>query len=158
MSDALEIYLREINELPLLTAHEEEELSRKIARGDVSARERMIRSNLRLVVSIAKHYTGRGKSLLDIISEGNVGLLKAVEKFDPAFECRFSTYATWWIRQPIMRMLLEETQSGRIPSYAGELVGKLDKTSKALEQRLGRNPTEQEICEEARIKPKYIED
>ena len=157
MTEILETYLNEINSTKLLTADEEVELAGRIAKGDENARDSMIRSNLRLVVSIAKHYTGRGKSLLDVISEGNIGLLKAVEKFDPAFECRFSTYATWWIRQPIMRMLLEETQSGRIPSYAGELVGKWDKTSKALEQRLGRNPTEQEICEEARIKPKYIE-
>src|SRR5262249_55189688 len=113
---ALETYLNEINKVALLTADQEKELARKITTGDLAARERMIRANLRLVVAISRNYVNRGLSFLDLIEEGNLGLLKAVERFDPDAECRFSTYATWWIKQAIRRALINTVKTVRIPS------------------------------------------
>ena len=153
----LETYLREINKVPLLTADEEKELAYEIReRGSLDAREHMIRANLRLVVSIAKHYTNRGLSLLDLIEEGNVGLLKAVERFDPAQNCRFSTYATWWIRQAIRRALINTGKTVRIPSYMVELIGKWKKARNELAEAYGRMPSEHELCKALNMRPEGV--
>lgn len=153
---ALETYLREINQVPLLTAAQERQLAYAIRRGSGSARERMIRANLRLVVSIAKHYSNRGLALLDLIEEGNVGLLKAVERFDPAANCRFSTYATWWIRQGIRRSLINTGKTVRIPSYMVELIGKWKKAQQDLCDRHGRLPSERELCKALNMRPESV--
>jgi RNA polymerase primary sigma factor len=142
----LETYLLEINETPLLTAEQERELARRIQRGDVQAREHMIRANLRLVVSIAKIYSERGLTLQDLIAEGNIGLVKAVEKFDPDAGCRFSTYATWWIKQSIRRALVNTVKSVRVPSYMAEIISKWRVVSHELSFRLGRAPTVEEVA------------
>jgi RNA polymerase primary sigma factor len=144
----LTAYLRDINRVQLLTAQEERDLSVRVRDGDLAAREQMIRANLRLVVSIAKTYTRRGLSLLDLIEEGNVGLVKAVERFDPAEGCRFSTYGAWWIKQSIRRALVNTSRTVRVPSYMAELVSKLKSSSSRIEERLGRPPTVQEIAAE----------
>src|ERR1043166_344022 len=139
VQSGLQLYLRQINELPLLTADEEKALARRIINdNDPAARERMVRSNLRLVVNIAKHYVNRGLSLQDLIEEGNIGLLKAVEGFDPENGSRFSTYASWWIKQGIKRALINAVQPIHIPAYMVELVAKWKQCSRRLEQRLGR--------------------
>jgi RNA polymerase primary sigma factor len=147
----LETYLREINDVPLLGAEEEMALSRRIRAGDMSAREHMIRANLRLVVSIAKNYVNRGLAFMDLIEEGNIGLLKAVEKFDPAKECRFSTYATWWIKQSIRRALINTVKTVRVPSYMVELVSRWKNMAMELTFKLGRTPTPAEIAHELAI-------
>jgi len=152
----LETYLKEINQVPLLNAEEERSLAVEIRLGDAAAREHMIRANLRLVVSIAKNYTNRGMALLDLIEEGNVGLLKAVEKFDPAENCRFSTYATWWIRQSIRRALINTGKAVRIPSYMVELIGKWKKANRDLNDRLGRPPSELELSRELGLRPEGV--
>lgn len=149
---ALDTYLQDINRIPLLTAVEEKELATRIHRGDMEARDRMIRSNLRLVVSVAKIYNGRGLSLMDLIEEGNVGLLKAVQEFDPLRETRFSTYATWWIKQAIRRALVNTAKTVRIPSYLAEKIHRVRHAKSALEGRLGRQPSPQEIADE--MKPR----
>jgi RNA polymerase primary sigma factor len=141
----LETYLRDINRAKLLTAEEELDLARKIQRGDPAARDLMIRSNLRLVVSIAKEHVGRGLTLMDLIEDGNIGLLKAVERFDPERGCRFSTYATWWIRQAVRRGLINTSKTVRIPSYMVELIGKWRHIDTELSGRLGRQPSIEEI-------------
>jgi len=147
----LQTYLKEINRVNLLTADEEKELAFSILKGDMAARERMIQANLRLVVSIAKNYTNRGLSLMDLVEEGNIGLLKAVERFDPTVECRFSTYATWWIKQSIRRALTNTVKTVRIPSYMVELVSKWNNASAFLTDKLGRSPTKKEIAEEMNL-------
>ena len=147
----LETYLVEINETPLLTAEQERELGRRIHRGDLEAREHMIRANLRLVVSIAKIYTERGLSLQDLIAEGNFGLVKAVEKFDPEAGCRFSTYATWWIKQAIRRALVNTVKSVRVPSYMAEMISKWRVVSHELTFSLGRHPNVEEVAQELGI-------
>lgn len=147
----LDTYFRDINNIPLLTAQEEKDLSRRIRRGDRDAREKMIRANLRLVVSIAKNYVDRGLALLDLIEEGNLGLLKAVEKFDPDEECRFSTYATWWIKQSIKRALIDSVKTVRIPSYMVDLITRWKNMSAKLSYKLGRQPTFQEVAEALQI-------
>ena len=147
----LETYFRDINRYPLLTAQEEKELAIRVRTGDPGARDQMARSNLRLVVSIAKNYVERGLSLLDLIEEGNLGLLKAVERFDPAEECRFSTYATWWIKQSIKRALIDTVKAVRIPSYMVEIISKWKKTAAALAVELGRPPMFHEIAEAMEI-------
>ncbi|MFQ5655369.1 MAG: RNA polymerase sigma factor RpoD/SigA [Planctomycetota bacterium] len=147
----LETYFRDINQYPLLTAQQERELAILVRQGDPEARERMTKSNLRLVVSIAKHYVDRGLSLLDLIEEGNLGLLKAVERFDPAEECRFSTYATWWIKQSIKRALIDTVKAVRIPSYMVEIISKWKKAAANLAIRLGRPPMFHEIAEAMEI-------
>ena len=152
----LETYFKEINRIQLLTAQEEKELAIKIRKGDVRAREQMIKANLRLVVSIAKNYVDRGLSLLDLIEEGNLGLLKAVERFDPDEECRFSTYATWWIKQSIKRALIDTVKTVRIPSYMVELISKWKNVASALNIKLGRQPTFDEIAQELNIPPENL--
>jgi RNA polymerase primary sigma factor len=147
----LETYLTEINEVPLLSAQEEIELGRRIQGGDLGAREHMIRANLRLVVSIAKRYMDRGLSLQDLIMEGNIGLMKAAEKFDPDAGCRFSTYATWWIKQSIRRALTNTVNSVRVPGYMAELVSRWRQVSQELTFRLGRVPNIEEVAGEIGI-------
>lgn len=143
----LDIYLSEINEVPLLTAMQEIELAKRIQRGDMEAREHMIRANLRLVVSIAKNYVNRGLAFMDLIEEGNIGLVRAVEKFDPAAGCRFSTYATWWIKQGIRRALVNTVKTVRVPSYMAELVSRWKATAMELGYKLGRPARTSEIAE-----------
>ncbi|MCA8943818.1 MAG: sigma-70 family RNA polymerase sigma factor [Planctomycetes bacterium] len=144
----LDTYLASINEVPLLTPEQEIELAERIGNGDAEAREHMIRANLRLVVSIAKTYVNRGLAFLDLIEEGNIGLMKAVEKFDPNAGCRFSTYATWWIKQGIRRALVNTVKTVRVPSYMSEIVSRWKATAMELNYRLGRAPTSSEIAEE----------
>ena len=147
----LDTYLSDINEVPLLTAQEEIELSKRVQREDADAREHMIRANLRLVVSIAKNYVNRGLSFMDLIEEGNIGLMKAVEKFDHKAGCRFSTYATWWIKQGIRRSLVNNVRTVRIPSYMSEIVSRWKATAMELTYVLGRQPTSAEIAEELEL-------
>ncbi len=152
----LETYFKEINRISLLTAKEERDLAILIRKGDEAAREKMIKANLRLVVSIAKNYVDRGLSLLDLIEEGNLGLLKAVERFDPAEECRFSTYATWWIKQSIKRALIDTVKTVRIPSYMVELMSKWKNMASSLNIKLGRQPTFEEIAAALEIPPENL--
>ena len=147
----LDTYLSGINEVPLLTPDQEISLAKKVQKGDLAAREHMIRANLRLVVSIAKNYVNRGLSFMDLIEEGNIGLMKAVEKFDPKAGCRFSTYATWWIKQGIRRALINTVKTVRVPSYMSEIVSRWKATAMELNYRLGRQPTSAEIAEEIGI-------
>ncbi len=142
----LETYLREINETSLLSAREEQELADRIGEGDVRARDRMVRANLRLVVNIARGYTGKGLSLQDLIEEGNLGLLRAVEGFDPAMGTRFSTYASYWIKQSIKRALINSAKTIRIPAYMVELLSKWRRANARLTEELGRTPTPEEIA------------
>ncbi len=142
----LETYLREINETALLSAQEEQDLADRIAEGDVRARDRMVRANLRLVVNIARGYTGKGLSLQDLIEEGNLGLLRAVEGFDPAVGTRFSTYASYWIKQSIKRALINSAKTIRIPAYMVELLSKWRRANARLTEELGRTPTPEEIA------------
>ncbi len=153
----IEFYLKEIQKTPLLTAQDEQELAKRIAKGDPEARDRFVRANLRLVVSIAKNYVNKGLAFLDLIEEGNLGLLKAVEKFDPARRCRFSTYATWWIRQAIRRALVNTGKTVRIPSYMVELIAKWKSAQTRLSQKLGRKPTPLETAAVLRLKPDTFE-
>ena len=141
----LETYLREINETALLTADDEHDLAVAIGEGDTQARDRMVRANLRLVVNIARGYTGKGLSLQDLIEEGNLGLLRAVEGFDPAIGTRFSTYASYWIKQSIKRALINTAKTIRIPAYMVELLSKWRRASSRLADELGRTPTPEEI-------------
>lgn len=142
----LETYLREINEVALLTAREELELAEAIAMGDVRARDRMVRANLRLVVNIARGYTGKGLGLQDLIEEGNLGLLRAVEGFDPKVGTRFSTYASYWIKQSIKRALINSAKTIRIPAYMVELLSKWRRATARLNEELGRIPTQEEVA------------
>ena len=142
----LETYLREINETPLLSPDDEQELAVAIGEGDVHARDRMVRANLRLVVNIARGYTGKGLTLQDLIEEGNLGLLRAVEGFDPAMGTRFSTYASYWIKQSIKRALINSAKTIRIPAYMVELLSKWRRASSRLTEELGRTPTPEEIA------------
>ena len=142
----LETYLREINETALLTAKEELELATRIGQGDVLARDRMVRANLRLVVNIARGYTGKGLGLQDLIEEGNLGLLRAVEGFDPTVGTRFSTYASYWIKQSIKRSLINSAKTIRIPAYMVELLSKWRRATARLSEELGRTPTNEEIA------------
>ncbi len=142
----LETYLREINETSLLTARDEHELATAIGQGDIRARDRMVRANLRLVVNIARGYTGKGLSLQDLIEEGNLGLLRAVEGFDPGMGTRFSTYASYWIKQSIKRALINTAKTIRIPAYMVELLSKWRRASARLAEELGRTPTPEEIA------------
>lgn len=146
LQSPLETYLREINETALLTADEEKELARAIGRGDVRARDRMVRANLRLVVNIARGYTGKGLGLQDLIEEGNLGLLRAVEGFDPEMGTRFSTYASYWIKQSIKRALINSAKTIRIPAYMVELLSKWRRASIRLTDELKRNPTPEEVA------------
>jgi RNA polymerase primary sigma factor len=142
----LETYLREINQTDLLTAEEEKTLARAIGQGDVRARDHMIRANLRLVVNIARGYNGRGLPLPDLIEEGNLGLLRAVEGFDPTMGTRFSTYASYWIKQSIKRALINSAKTIRIPAYMVELLSKWRRASVRLTEELRRSPTHEEVA------------
>ena len=145
--DPVRMYLKEIGTVPLLSAGEEIRLAKRKAEGDVNAKERLIEANLRLVVSIAKRYVGRGMQFLDLIQEGNLGLIKAVEKYDYSKGFKFSTYATWWIRQAITRAIADQARTIRIPVHMVETINRLIRTSRQLLQELGREPTPEEIAE-----------
>jgi RNA polymerase primary sigma factor len=142
----LETYLREINETPLLTAAQEKELARRIWDGDSSARDSMVRANLRLVVNIARNYVGKGLDLPDLIEEGNLGLLRAVEGFDPSMNTRFSTYAGYWIKQSIKRALINTGKTIRIPAYMAQLLTEWRRATAELQEDLGRPPTQEEVA------------
>jgi RNA polymerase primary sigma factor len=142
----LETYLREINETRLLNAQEEKDLAYRIEKGDAEARDRMVRANLRLVVNIARSYTGKGLGLQDLIEEGNLGLLRAVEGFDPSMNTRFSTYASYWIKQSIKRALVNTAKTIRIPAYMVELLAKWRRATSKLQDELGRPPTQEEVA------------
>ena len=145
---SIRMYLKEIGKVPLLSAEEEIELAKKMEQGDENAKKRLAEANLRLVVSIAKRYVGRGMLFLDLIQEGNLGLIKAVEKFDYRKGYKFSTYATWWIRQAITRAIADQARTIRIPVHMVETINKLIRVSRQLLQELGREPTPEEIAEE----------
>ena len=151
VDDPVRMYLREIGRIPLLTFDEELDLAKKVLKGDEGAKQKLAESNLRLVVSIAKKYVGRGMLFLDLIQEGNMGLIKAVEKFDYTKGFKFSTYATWWIRQAITRAIADQARTIRIPVHMVETINKLIRTSRHLLQQLGREPTPEEIAEEMEI-------
>lgn len=148
IDDPVRMYLKEIGKIPLLTPEEEIELAKRIEKGDKEAKRRLAEANLRLVVSIAKRYVGRGMLFLDLIQEGNLGLIKAVEKFDYRKGYKFSTYATWWIRQAITRAIADQARTIRIPVHMVETINKLIRVSRQLLQELGRDPTPEEIAEE----------
>ena len=154
--DAIKIYLRDIQRTPLLTAESERELAQKVEQGDKAARNRMIESNLRLVVKIAKRYNNRGLPFLDLIEEGNLGLIKAVERFSLAKECRFSTYATWWIRQSIERSLVNQSRTIRLPVHVSDDINRMLKTVRGLSQELHREPGVEEIAGTMNAKPQYV--
>ena len=151
VDDPVRMYLREIGKIPLLTYDEELELAKRILEGDEEAKQKLAESNLRLVVSIAKKYVGRGMLFLDLIQEGNMGLIKAVEKFDYTKGYKFSTYATWWIRQAITRAIADQARTIRIPVHMVETINKLIRTSRHLLQQNGREPTPEEIAKEMEI-------
>ena len=148
LQSPLETYLREINETKLLTAEDERMLARQIAMGDVQARDRMVRANLRLVVNIARSYVGKGLALQDLIEEGNLGLLRAVEGFDPEMGTRFSTYASYWIKQSIKRALANQSKTIRLPVHLVDKIGKIRRVSAQMTEELGREPSNEELAEE----------
>src|SRR5690348_7109567 len=154
--DSLRLYLREIGKVPLLTADQEVSLAKRIERGDMSAKTHMIEANLRLVVSIAKGYLGRGLSFLDLIQEGSLGLIRAVEKFDYRKGYKFSTYATWWIRQAVTRAIADKARTIRIPVHMVEKLNKVVHIERQLVQRLGREPNAEEIAEELEMEPEEV--
>ena len=155
--DSVRLYLREIGKIPLLSSDEEMELARRIIEGDKKAKDKMAEANMRLVVSIAKRYSGRGLDFLDLIQEGNTGLLRAVEKFDPDKGFKFSTYATWWIRQAITRAIADQARTIRIPVHMIETINKLVRTQRRLTQGLNREPTMEELSKEMDMEPEKIE-
>jgi RNA polymerase primary sigma factor len=154
--DAIKLYLKEIQKTTLLTAEDERTLAKRIAEGDMAARDRMIESNLRLVVKIAKRYMNRGLPFLDLIEEGNMGLIKAVERFKVSKECRFSTYATWWIRQSIERALVNQSRTIRLPVHVSDHINKLIKISRELQQKFNREPHAKEVAEAMGVDLNYI--
>ncbi|MCL6547828.1 MAG: RNA polymerase sigma factor RpoD [Alicyclobacillus sp.] len=156
ISDPVRMYLKEIGRVPLLSAQEEIELAKRIEQGDEEAKRRLAEANLRLVVSIAKRYVGRGMLFLDLIQEGNLGLIKAVEKFDYRKGYKFSTYATWWIRQAITRAIADQARTIRIPVHMVETINKLIRVSRQLLQELGREPTAEEIAAEMDMTPEKV--
>ena len=155
--DSVRLYLREIGKIPLLSAEEEMDLARRIVEGDKKAKDKMAEANMRLVVSIAKRYSGRGLDFLDLIQEGNTGLLRAVEKFDPDKGFKFSTYATWWIRQAITRAIADQARTIRIPVHMVETINKLLRTQRRMTQELNREPTIEELSKELDMEPEKIE-
>src|SRR5690606_19180958 len=147
-SDSVRMYLKEIGRVELLSAEEEVELAQRIEQGDKEAKRRLAEANLRLVVSIARKYAGRGLMFLDLIQEGNMGLMKAVEKFDHRKGFKFSTYATWWIRQAISRAIADQARTIRIPVHMVETINKYIRVSRQLHQELGREPVPEEVAKE----------
>ena len=156
MDDPVRVYLKEIGRVPLLTSEEEIELAIRISDDDKKAKQRLAEANLRLVVSIAKRYVGRGMQFLDLIQEGNLGLIKAVEKFDYTKGFKFSTYATWWIRQAITRAIADQARTIRIPVHMVETINKVKKTSSQLLHKNGRDPSAEEIAEELGMTPDKV--
>ena len=155
--DSVRLYLREIGKIPLLSAEEELELAQRVVKGDKKAKDKMAEANMRLVVSIAKRYSGRGLDFLDLIQEGNTGLLRAVEKFDPDKGFKFSTYATWWIRQAITRAIADQARVIRIPVHMVETMNKLLRTQRRMTQELNREPTIDELAKELEMEPDKVE-
>lgn len=155
--DSVRLYLREIGKIPLLNSEEELALAQKVVAGDKKAKDKMAEANMRLVVSIAKRYSGRGLDFLDLIQEGNTGLLRAVEKFDPDKGFKFSTYATWWIRQAITRAIADQARTIRIPVHMVETINKLLRTQRRMTQELNREPTIEELAKELEMEPEKVE-
>ena len=155
--DSVRMYLREIGKIPLLNSEEEFELAQRVLKGEKKAKDKMAEANKRLVVSIAKRYSGRGLDFLDLIQEGNTGLLRAVEKFDPDKGFKFSTYATWWIRQAITRAIADQARTIRIPVHMVETINKLLRTQRRMTQEFNREPTIEELAEELEMTPEKIE-
>jgi RNA polymerase primary sigma factor len=156
--DAVRVYLRAIGRVPLLTREDEVRLAKRVEQNDMAAKNQLIEANLRLVVSIAKRYTGRGLTLLDLIQEGNLGLIRAVEKFDWRRGFKFSTYATWWIRQAITRALADQSRTIRIPVHMVERMNKVSRARRQLVQKLGREPAPEEIAELVEMSPPKVEE
>ena len=155
--DSVRLYLREIGKIPLLSSEEELTLAKKVVAGDKRAKDKMAEANMRLVVSIAKRYSGRGLDFLDLIQEGNTGLLRAVEKFDPDKGFKFSTYATWWIRQAITRAIADQARTIRIPVHMVETINKLLRTQRRMTQELNREPTIEELAKALEMEPEKVE-
>lgn len=156
MAEAIRAYLNRIKDIPLLTAKEEKELARKIKKGDRRAKKKLIEANLKLVINIAKRYTRLGLPLMDLIAEGNLGLMKAVERFDGRKGFRFSTYAAWWIRQAIIRAIIDQARTIRIPVYLTEMIFRIEKTKEELRQKLHREPTIAELSKKLKLSAKKI--
>ena len=157
MTEPLKIYLKEIGRIPLLTAEEELELGRQIAEGDTEARQKMEEANLRLVVAVAKHYAGKGMQFMDLIQEGNIGLMRAVEKFDYTKGSKFSTYAVWWIKEAILRALDSQSREIRVPVRVAQNMNKISKTERKMEQTLGREVAAEEIAKELHMTTEEVE-
>ena len=155
--DSVRLYLREIGKIPLLSNEEEVDLAYRIVKGEKKAKDKMVEANMRLVVSIAKRYSGRGLDFLDLIQEGNTGLLRAVEKFDPDKGFKFSTYATWWIRQAITRAIADQARTIRIPVHMVETINKVLRATRKLTNELNREPTVEEIAKEMRMEPEKVD-
>ncbi|MBQ6510979.1 RNA polymerase sigma factor RpoD [Candidatus Saccharibacteria bacterium] len=155
--DSVRLYLREIGKIPLLSPEEELDLAHRVLKGDKKAKDKMVEANMRLVVSIAKRYSGRGLDFLDLIQEGNTGLLRAVEKFDPEKGFKFSTYATWWIRQAITRAIADQARTIRIPVHMVETINKVLRTTRKLTTELNREPTNEEIAKELDMEVEKVE-
>ena len=157
MTEPLKIYLKEIGRIPLLTAEEELELGRQIAEGDTEARRKMEEANQRLVVAVAKHYAGKGMQFMDLIQEGNIGLMRAVEKFDYTKGSKFSTYAVWWIKEAILRALDSQSREIRVPVRVAQNMNKISKTERKMEQTLGREVAAEEIAKELHMTTEEVE-
>lgn len=157
MTEPLKIYLKEIGRIPLLTAEEELELGRQIAAGDTEARRKMEEANLRLVVAVAKHYAGKGMQFMDLIQEGNIGLMRAVEKFDYTKGSKFSTYAVWWIKEAILRALDSQSREIRVPVRVAQNMNKISRTERKMEQTLGREVATEEIAKELHMTTEEVE-
>ena len=155
--DSVRLYLREIGKIPLLSNEEEVDLAYRILKGEKKAKDKMVEANMRLVVSIAKRYSGRGLDFLDLIQEGNTGLLRAVEKFDPDKGFKFSTYATWWIRQAITRAIADQARTIRIPVHMVETINKVLRATRKLTNELNREPTVEEIAKEMGMEPEKVD-
>jgi len=155
--DSVRLYLREIGKIPLLNSEEELALAHRVVAGEKKAKDKMAEANMRLVVSIAKRYSGRGLDFLDLIQEGNTGLLRAVEKFDPDKGFKFSTYATWWIRQAITRAIADQARTIRIPVHMVETINKLLRTQRRMTQEMNREPTIEELAKELEMEPDKVE-
>lgn len=156
IDDAVQWWAHQAARAPLLSAEQERELAHRAAQGDEYARDQLVQSNLRLVISVAKHYTGRGLSMIDLIQEGNLGLLRAVGQYDPSRGSRFSTYATWWIRQAISRALQEQASLIRVPHHMAKALQQVRQASALLQQELGREPTVHEVAQRAKLHPEQV--